>query len=120
MNSFRRGSKYHATKTVVDGIKFDSKKEARRWLELRALESAGRICNLQRQVRFELLPSQRDKVTNKVIERPCFYVADFTYTDAKDDSYVIEDVKTPATATPVYKLKKKLLLWRYNYRVKEV
>ena len=63
-------SKYNSKKTVVDGQKFDSKKEANRYQELVLLEKAGVIKNLSRQVKFVLIPSQRDE-NGKVIEREC-------------------------------------------------
>lgn len=70
--------KYNSKKTVVDGQKFDSKKEANRYQELLLLEKAGVIKNLSRQVKFVLIPSQRDE-NGKVIERECSYKADFKY-----------------------------------------
>ena len=71
-------SKYNSKKTVVDGQTFDSKKEARRYQELLLLEKAGEIQNLSRQVKFVLIPSQRDE-NGKVIERECSYKADVLY-----------------------------------------
>lgn len=114
MNWYGR-SKYHAKKTVVDGIKFDSRKEAERWQELKLLEKAGEISGLKRQVRFELIPAQKDKETGKVIERACSYVADFYYMEGGKP--VIEDVK--GLKTDVYRIKKKLMLQRYGIRIKE-
>lgn len=107
-------TKYHSRKVVVDGITFDSKKEARRYLELLQLEKAGAIKNLHRQVKFELLPSQR--INGKVVERPCNYVADFFY--EQDGELIVEDVK--GYKTPEYIIKRKLLLWRHGIRIKEV
>lgn len=109
-------SKYGNRKTKRDGVTFDSKKEARRWSELSLLEKAGAIQNLQRQVRYELIPSQR--IGGKVVERAVFYVADFTY--EQEGELVVEDTKSPATRTPVYVVKRKLLLYRYGIRIKEV
>jgi hypothetical protein len=111
-------TKYRARKTVVDGIVFDSKREATRYTELHALETLGLIQNLQRQKRYLLIPSQKDPDTGKTLERPCYYVADFVYTVAKTGEVVVEDVK--GVRTPVYKIKKKLMLERYGIRIKEV
>ena len=110
-------SKYRNQKTIVDGITFDSKKEANRWAELKLLERAGKITFLQRQVSYVLVPKQvRD---GKMIERPVVYKADFAYKDENGED-VVEDVKSPATKTQVYILKRKLLLWEYGLQVREV
>ena len=108
-------SKYNSKKTVVDGQKFDSKKEARRYQELLLLEKAGVIKNLSRQVKFVLIPSQRDE-NGKVVERECSYKADFEYTE--DGKTIVEDVK--GFKTKEYIIKRKLLLWRYGIRIREV
>lgn len=102
-------SKYHNRKTVVDGIVFDSAKEAARWCELRLLERAGEIQGLQRQVRYELIPKQSG-------ERAVNYIADFVYTEAGQT--VVEDVK--GVKTPEYRLKRKLMLWRHGIVIREV
>lgn len=100
-------SKYHNKKTNVEGIAFDSKKEAGRYLELLMLEKSGLIKNLKRQVKFEIVPK-----LNRV-KRTRFYVADFVYERA-DGKKVIEDVKSPITKkNPVYTLKRDLVLWQY-------
>lgn len=108
-------SKYRSKKTVVDGQKFDSKKEARRYQELLLLEKAGEIKNLSRQVKFVLIPTQRDE-TGKVVERECSYKADFTYEEGIKT--VVEDVK--GYRTEAYIIKRKLMLWRYGIRIREV
>lgn len=111
----RRGaSKYHAKKTVVDGITFDSKKEARRWQELKLLERAGSINDLKRQVRYELIPAF--DVGDKHY-RPTSYVADFVYTDTKSGTEVVEDVK--GVRTDVYRLKAKMFAHRYGVSIRE-
>lgn len=107
-------SKYGNRKTQRDGVTFDSKKEARRWSELLLLEKAGAIQNLQRQVRYELLPSQR--IDGKVVERAVHYVADFVY--EQDGAIVVEDTKGFRTAD--YIIKRKIMLWRYGIRISEV
>lgn len=104
----------------MDGITFDSKKEANRWLELKELEKAGKIRNLERQIRFTLIPSQKDE-NGKVIEREAGYIADFMYRDAITNRLVVEDVKSPITRkTHDYILKRKLMLYRHGIRIKEV
>lgn len=120
--SYYRGNKYHAKKDYRnDGgktVKFDSRKEARRYDELRLLERAHQISDLQRQVKFVLIPAQRDP-KGKLIERQCYYVADFTYKDS-NGRLVVEDTKSEATRTPVYVLKRKLMLWVHGIRVREI
>lgn len=106
-------SKYHSTPTEVNGIRFDSKREANRWAELRILERAGKIQKLKRQVKYLLIPSQyRD---GKCIEREASYIADFVY--IKDGRLVVEDCK--GFRTPEYKIKRKLMLERYDIRLVE-
>ena len=106
-------SKYHSKKTTVNGQTFDSAKEARRFRELLLLEKAGAITGLQRQVKFELIPSQR--IGGKVVERACNYVADFTYIE--NGQKVVEDAK--GYKTPEYRIKKKLLLWVHGIQIRE-
>lgn len=108
-------SKYNSKKTVVDGQKFDSEKEARRYQELLLLEKAGKIKNLSRQVKFVLIPSQRDE-NGKVVERECSYKADFTYKEGIKT--VVEDVK--GYRTKEYIIKRKLMLYQYGIRIREV
>lgn len=110
-------SKYNSKKTVVDGQKFDSKKEARRYQELLLLEKAGEIKNLSRQVKFVLIPSQRDE-NGKVVERECSYKADFTYEEEGGIKTVVEDVK--GYRTKEYIIKRKLMLYQYGIRIREV
>lgn len=108
--------KYGNVKTEVDGIKFDSKKEAKRWLELKAMEQRGEINGLQRQVSIVILP----KVVIDGRTRPATrYVPDFCYHD-KAGVYVVEDVKSKASKTPVYELKRKLLKHSLGLDVTEI
>jgi hypothetical protein len=101
-----RRNKYGNRKTEVDGITFDSKKEAQRYAELCMLEKAGLIQDLQRQVRFEIVPKCG-------ASRARHYIADFTY--QQEGRKVIEDVKSPATrADKVYSLKRALMIWKYT------
>lgn len=106
--------KYHAEKTELDGIVFDSKKEAQRYAELKLLERSGAIHNLQRQVRYELIPAQ--KTDGKTVERACHYIADFVYED--NGKTVVEDVK--GYRTKEYVLKRKLMLQVHGIEVREV
>lgn len=110
----RQASKYHAHKTTVDGINFDSKREAKRYQELKLLERAGAIRDLELQVRFELIPSF--DVDGKHY-RPTSYVADFVYVDAKTGAEIVEDVK--GYRTPIYRLKAKLFAHRYGVSITE-
>ena len=109
-------TKYNNKKITVNGQVFDSKKEANRYQELLLLEKAGVIKNLSRQVKFVLIPSQRDEATGKVIERECSYRADFEYTE--DGKTIVEDVK--GFRTKEYIIKRKLLLWLYGTKIREV
>ena len=106
--------KYASKKTVVGDKVFDSKKEAQRYIELKLLEDAGEISDLQTQVRYTLIPSQ--KIDGKVVERPCDYMADFVYT--QDGKTVVEDTK--GFRTRDYIIKRKLMLWVNGIRIKEV
>lgn len=108
--------KYHNSKITVDGRRFDSKKEARRYQELKFLERANMISDLQCQVKFVLIPSQRDPNTKRVIERECAYIADFVYT--QNGEKVVEDTK--GFKTKDYIIKRKLMLYVHGIRVKEV
>lgn len=104
-------SKYRNIKTVVDGITFDSKKEAKRYTELRMMEKAGEIENLEIQFKFNL---SINKIT------VCAYVADFIY-DKKNKVNIIEDVKSEITRkNPVYRIKKKLMKAIYDLDIAEV
>ena len=111
-------SKYGNRKTTLDGFSFDSAKEAKRYCELRLLERAGKISDLRRQVTFWLIPAQYRG--GKLIERPVRYVADFVYVDNKTGKTVVEDVKSKATKTPEYIIKRKLLLQNYDIQISEV
>lgn len=104
-------SKYKNRKTVVDGITFDSKREAERYKELCLLERGGLITDLRLQVPFELIPKQSG-------ERAVKYVADFVYREQGDT--IVEDVKSPASRTPLYTIKRKLMLERHGIRIREV
>lgn len=103
--------KYHNTKTVADGIKFDSKLEAERYAQLKILERAGVIRALELQPSFDLLPSFRK---NGKTWRKTVYKADFRYILCEDDRIIIEDVKgSTAVITDVFRLKQKLFEYKY-------
>lgn len=106
-------NKYHNQKTrTSDGVKHDSKKEASRWMELQLLQKAGLIDHLERQVRFELIPKQDG-------ERPCYYIADFVYTDPTGE-IVVEDVKSVATRKDkAYVIKRKLMQYLKGIKIRE-
>lgn len=134
----RQQSKYGAHKVEVDGIMFDSKKEAVRYSVLKAMEKEGIIWDLQRQVKFVLIPAQRAESTEayqrgankgqpkpgKLLERECSYVADFTYRYRGGGEYVVEDVKgyrDPSSAAYAkYTIKRKLMLYVYGIWIHEV
>jgi hypothetical protein len=105
-------SKYHNKKVTVDGITFDSIKEANRWQELRLMERAGEITALVRQVKIELIPKTK-------LYRACYYIPDFTYFDKREQKTVYEDVKGGNFRTKEYLLKRKLLYWRHGIEIKE-
>ena len=128
-----RMNKYQAIKTCVNGIEFDSRKEARRYQELLLLQRAGVILNLRMQEKFLLIPSQFETVetgeyyqtgskkgtpkTKEVcVEKPVVYVADFVY--EQDGKTIVEDTK--GFKTKDYIIKRKLLLWTHGIRIKEV
>lgn len=103
--------KYHNKKTVIDGIKFDSKIEAERYSQLKMMERAGVIRDLELQPEYELIPSFRK---NGKTWRRTLYKADFRYILAEDDSYIIEDVKgSTSVITDVFRLKQKLFEYKY-------
>lgn len=101
-------SKYGNKRTVVGGEKYDSAKEARRGQDLILLQQAGEICELSRQVRFDL------KVKGHLI---CAYVADFTYRDKTKPGLTVEDVK--GVRTREYIIKKRLMKAIHGIEVKE-
>ena len=118
-------SKYNNRKVRRDGLTFDSKKEHKRYNELLLLEQAGEIANLRRQVKFVLIPTQREPSQigtrggvkkGKLLERECAYIADFVYTE--NGKIVVEDTK--GLRTKDYIIKRKLMLYVHNIRVREV
>lgn len=127
---YSQKSKYGSHKVTVDGVTYDSVKEYRRFKELSLLERAGTIQNLQRQVKYVLIPAQREYCDDiytrgrnkgcfkpgKLIERECSYIADFVY--IQNGEIVVEDTK--GFRTKDYIIKRKLMLWNYGIQIKEV
>ena len=106
--------KYGNKKVIIDGLKFDSRKEANRYCELKLLERVGKITDLKTQQKFELLPSQR--IGGKVAERAVNYIADFVYKE--NGKTVVEDTK--GFKTKDYIIKRKLMLFIHQIQVKEL
>ena len=122
----QKGSKYKNQQVTVGDETFDSGKEYRRFCELKLLQRAGKITDLQRQVKFVLIPTQREPDTigprggvkqGKVIESECSYIADFVYNDDKHNT-VVEDTK--GFKTKDYIIKRKLMLHVHGIRIKEI
>ena len=104
-----RSSKYNAIKTEIDGFLFDSRREAIRYAELKMLEQAGEITDLELQPIFPCV----------INEKPiCKYIADFRYTDVKTGKVIIEDTK--GFKTDLYLVKKKMVKAIYNIVIVEV
>lgn len=101
-------SKYRAVPTIVDGIRFASKKEAAHYGTLKILERAGKITGLELQRRFPLLVNG---------QKVCTYVSDFDYFD-ESGKQIVEDVK--GFKTPAYRLKKKLMQIILGIEISEV
>lgn len=125
--SYNHKNKYNNKKVEVNGIVFDSKREAKRYSELLLLEQVGAISNLQRQVKYVLIPAQREPDTvgarggihkGKVIEKECAYYADFVYFDRETQEIVVEDTK--GMKTTEYTIKRKLMLFRHGIRIREI
>ena len=107
-------AKYGNRKVERDGIEFDSIKECQRYCELKLMQRAGVISDLQLQVPFELIPAQR--IDGKVVERAVTYKADFVY--KKDGQTVVEDTK--GVRTKEYIMKRKMMLFFHGIRIVEV
>lgn len=128
------GNKFGAKKVIgLNGEVFDSQKEHQRWSVLKLMERAGKISDLQRQVTFELIPTQREESPGlykagpqkglpkpgDIIEQGCRYVADFVY--QQDGKTVVEDCKgyKKGAAYDLFVIKRKLMLYIHGIRVKE-
>lgn len=116
-------NKYGSSKVEVDGIVFDSQREASRYRQLKLLEGEGMIRDLRRQVKYILIPTQYSKTefnkdkSPKVIEKECSYYADFVYFDEFGTEHV-EDTK--GMKTKDYIIKRKLMLHVHGIRIEEV
>lgn len=116
VEKLKKISKYRNERVVVGGVKYDSKKEAKRAEQLEAEQRIGLITDLEKQKKYVLQPSF--KFMGKTI-REIAYVADFVYKE--HGNLVVEDVKSPITrANPVYKIKKKMMLYVHGIEIKEV
>lgn len=107
--------------TKYNNIKYKgyaSKKEYYRAQELKLLERKGIISGLKEQVKYELIPSQRDKETGKMLERSVSYIADFEYLRVSDGVVVTEDTK--GVKTKEYIIKRKLMLHKYGIIINEI
>lgn len=102
-------SKYHSKKVIIDGIKFDSKKEGDRYIQLKLLKNAGLIKDLELQKSFQLQPTFKK---NGKTYRKISYIADFCYFDIHLGKYIVEDVK--GFKTKEYALKKKMFEYVYK------
>ena len=113
-------SKYHNVKTTLDGITFDSKKESERYFELKLLEKAGQISALELQPKFELYVVSEESNLRIHVGN---YRADFAYWQrAKEGHQVrhVEDVKTPATRTQAYRMRKRMAEGIYGITITEI
>lgn len=123
-------AKYLNCKITINGETFDSKKEYKRFCELSLLQRVGTITNLERQVKFVLIPAQyetferygkngkRLKDGQKCIEKECSYYADFVYQE--NGKTIVEDTKSEITKTKDYKIKRKLMLYIHGIKIKEI
>lgn len=105
-------NKYGARKTEYKGVVYDSKWEATRAYQLDMLQRAGKIKDLECQKRFVLLDGYVNNKGEKI--RPVSYIADFVYTNVKTGVKYVEDTKSPATKTEVYRVKKKMFEYKYQ------
>ena len=136
MANRKQVNKLRNKKVSVNGILFDSKREASRYWELRMLERNGKISNLELQKEYELIPAQyetfprygkkgqRLKDGQRCIEQAVKYIADFVYTDNETGLEVVEDAKgyrDPKSATYAkFVIKRKLMLYIHGIKVREI
>ena len=127
-------SKYKNKKVCVNGLYFDSKKEAKRFMQLLEKQQNGEISSLQTQVKYVLIPSQYEsyerygkkgqklKDGRSMVERECAYIADFVYIDNASGETVVEDVKGYRRdgAYNIFTIKRKLMLYLKGIKVNEV
>ena len=110
LNELKKENKYHAVKTEVDGIKFDSRAEATRYCELKLMQKAKKIKSLKLQPKYIL---QEAFACNGKKIRAITYTADFSYFECSTEKSVVEDVK--GLETEVFKIKKKLFLHQFPW-----
>ena len=108
----KKANKYNAVKSGG----YDSRRENRRACELKMMQRAGQISELREQVRYQLIPPQRD-ADGRVVERACSYIADFVYFDESTKALVVEDTK--GVRTDVYRIKRKLMLFVHGITIQE-
>lgn len=124
-----KGQKYKNKNIEIDGIKFDSTKEGKRYLVLKQALYDGKIQDLKLQVKYELIPAikeeyvehlkTKDRVKTRTLQLPITYTCDFQY--MKDGELVVEDVKaSPKMLPKEFTLKEKLMFWKYRIRIKKV
>lgn len=111
LKSSGKGNKYRNRRIVVNGVKFDSTLEYRRYRYLSLLEKSGAITGLKRQVKYVLIPKKEGR-------RAVKYVADFEYIE--DGKKVVEDCKSEATKTQAYRIKKKLMSEIHGIEIREI
>ena len=125
--NYLKKAKYRNNKITIGDDTYDSMKEYHRYLDLLAMLKAGEITDLKRQVKFILLPAQREPETigkrggvikGKLLEREVSYYADFVYTDTGSGEMVVEDTK--GIRTKDYILKRKMMLYFHNIKIKEI
>ena len=114
--SYYGNMKYGNKKATLDGITFDSRKEANRYAELKLMQQCGAISHLELQKEFVLIPSQY--IDGKCVERACKYKADFYYHDNYSNQWCCEDTK--GFKTKDYIIKRKLMLYVHNIRIVEL
>ena len=111
----KSSNKYNARKTVINGVQYDSRREALIYQNLLNLQNKGIIAHLERQKRFELIPKTKT-------ERAAYYVADYFFQEVATGQWVVADCKSPITKKlPAYVLKRKIMKIRYpEYEFREM
>lgn len=127
IRNYLRGRKYRNRKLTFGDKTFDSMKEYNRYLELLGMEMEGKIKDLQRQVKYVLIPAQREpdsvgkrggKIRGKLLEREVAYYADFVYRLTDTDTLIVEDTK--GMRTTEYVIKRKMMLFFHGIKIKEI
>ena len=107
----KKGNKYNNTKCEFEGLKFDSKKERDRYIELKQMQENNLIKDLKLQVKFVLFEKFKDQFGKT--HREIAYIADFTYFDIEDDTFVVEDLKSRITERETsYRMKRKMMIYK--------